>query len=214
MIVALLLAAAAERSLSTGTFGEPGGSLMIAVNGEAGRFSGYYDGGRCRFALRGSLVPISVERFAVYPEGYEAEGWVPDHPERVFPVTLYSQVPNGYRQQITLEPGGSGTRPPGCPSRFTLDRAGSNADLLTDVRVVKPGPIRVYDFRIRGKRGIVVRALRRPPRPWSGVWISRTFSPAYRPAGYLYANWYVDGAPKAAYVRPRSLFPVPPEDQE
>jgi len=211
VLLALLLADNPGRSLFTGTYGEPQDGLMIAVDGEARRFSGYYDGGQCRFSFRGPLHPTSLERRQTYTEGYEAEGWEPDHPERIFPIILYSQVPDGYRQQITVEPGGRGKRPAACPSRFSLDRFGSNSDTFVAVRVVKAGRARLYGVQMKGKRATVMPKVGRPPRPWAGVWIESNYSPGNGPASYRRITWYVSGWPHGAYVRSSALFPLPAE---
>lgn len=208
-LAALLLASGSERSLYSGSYGEEGHPrLMIATDLQPDQpgFTGYYDDGRCRFAFRGEVSPVPVERLQTYPEGYEAEAWVPDHPERIFPILLYSQVRDGYRQQITVE---TGERPAACPSRLSLDRFGAISDGLA-VRVVKPGPVRMYDVRTRGGRTILVRKHGRPPRPWAGVWVMRTYSSEYRPRGFLRVSWHVSGWPRGAYLRTGALFPLPP----
>jgi hypothetical protein len=109
-------------TISSGYFDD---YLMLAVDGKAKTLSGYYNDGKCRFVFRDALSPTELYQRSELGEAYVVDSWDPAHPDRHFTTTLYSKTPDGYRSQLTLEPGPRDeNRPKACRDRISTVQAG------------------------------------------------------------------------------------------
>jgi hypothetical protein len=191
--------------------------LMLAVNTEGKTLSGYYDDGKCRFIFRDALSPTVLYQRSELGEAYAVDSWDPDHPDRHFTTTLYSKTPNGYRDQLTLEPGPRDeNRPKACRDRISLDRSSWVSESFYDVAVVRKRGARVFTIARAGEKPTPAPRKDRLPPPGTGVWIDRTYSAAFSPKGFVRLNWYdPPGTPHGGYVRQEDLYPsqpLPPRD--
>jgi hypothetical protein len=188
--------------------------LMLAVDNQGKTLSGYYNDGKCRFMFRDALSPTELGQRRELGEAYIVDSWVPAHPDHYFTTVIYSQLPKGYRFQLTLEPGSNdGSRPKDCRSRITLDRSDQVGDSLNDIGVVRKRNAHVFTITRTG--GKLIRASReeRLPPPGTGVWITRTYPPDSSPKGFVYLNWYDPrGTSHHGYAREKDLYasqPIP-----
>ncbi|KRA71875.1 hypothetical protein ASD89_13095 [Caulobacter sp. Root656] len=204
-----------RETASTLTSGYFDDYLMLAVN-EAGKtLSGYYNDGKCRFVFRDALAPVELYQRRELGEAYTVDSWDPAHPDRHFTTTLYSKARDGYRSQITLEPGeGDENSPRYCRSRITLDRSSWVGESFIDVGVVRKRGARVFTIAHAGEKLTPAPRENRLPPPGDGVWIAKTYSRAFSPEGFVYLNWYdPPGTPHGGYVRQEDLYPSPPLPQ-
>jgi len=199
-------------TISSGYFDD---YLMLAVDGKAKTLSGYYNDGKCRFVFRDALSPTALYQRSELGEAYVVDSWDPAHPDRHFTTTLYSKTPDGYRSQLTLEPGPRDeNRPKACRDRISLDRSSWVSESFYDVAVVRKRGARVFTIARAGEKPTPAPRKDRLPPPGTGVWIDRTYSAAFSPKGFVRLNWYdPPGTPHGGYVRQQDLYPSQPLPQ-
>ncbi|HWW28312.1 MAG TPA: hypothetical protein VNZ85_20680 [Caulobacter sp.] len=186
--------------------------LMLAVDEKGKTLSGYYNDGKCRFIFRDALSPVELYQRSELGEAYAVDSWDPARPDRHFTTTLYSKVKDGYRSQLTLEPGLSDeNRPKACRRRITLDRSSWVSESFYDVGVVRRRGARVFAIERAGEKPKPAARKDRLPPPGAGVWIDRTYSPGFSPEGFVYLGWYAPpGTPHGGYVRQQDLYASQP----
>jgi hypothetical protein len=186
--------------------------LMLAVDEKGKTLSGYYNDGKCQFIFRDALSPTELYQRSELGEAYAVDSWDPAHPDRHFTTTLYSKVHDGYRSQLTLEPGSRDeNRPKACRSRISLDRSSWVSESFYDVGVVRKRGARVFTIARAGEKPTPAPRKDRLPPPGTGVWIDRTYSPAFSPEGFVHLGWYdPPGTPHGGYVRQKDLYASQP----
>lgn len=186
--------------------------LMLAVDEKGKTLSGYYNDGKCRFTFRDALSPTELDQRSELDEAYVVDSWDPTHPDRHFTTKIYSKTPDDYRSQLTLEPGfRDENRPKACRNRISLDRSSWVSASFYDVGVVRKRGARVFTIARAGEKPTPAPREDRLPPPGSGVWIDRTYSPAFSPEGFVLLGWYdPPGTPHGGYVRQKDLYPSPP----
>jgi hypothetical protein len=186
--------------------------LMLAVDEKGKTLSGYYNDGKCRFIFRAALSPTQLDQRSELGEAYVVDSWDPAHPDRHFTTKIYSKTPNGYRNQLTLEPGSRDeNRPKTCRDRISLDRSSWVSESFYDVGVVRKRGARVFTIARAGEKPTPAPRKDRLPPPGTGVWIDRTYSPAFSPEGFVHLGWYdPPGTPHGGYVRQTDLYAPQP----
>jgi hypothetical protein len=197
------------RTLSGGTFDS---YLMLAVDEKGKTLSGYYNDGKCRFIFRDALSPFVQYQRSELGETYVVASWDPAHPDRHFTTTIYSKARNGYRSQLTLEPGyRDENRPKACHDRISLDRAEWVPTNFLEVGVMRKRGARLVPITSPGRKPKPVSRKDRLPPPGVGVWIVRPESPDFCPTGFVYLYWYVPrGTPHDGCVRQKDLYASQP----
>jgi hypothetical protein len=194
----------AKVSISAGYFDD---FLMLAVDNESQVLSGYYDDGKCRFYFIGALTPVELYQRRDFGEAYTPESIVIGKKSPQFTTEIYSRAKNGFYDQITIEPSVEDKRT-NCRSRISLDRSSSVSNSFIAVRVVGKNKPKLYQIKSTGSDTQVVRDRKtKSLKRYQGVWVAKTYSPAYSPKGFQYINWYdPEGKPLAAYIKNEDLF--------
>jgi hypothetical protein len=190
-------------SISSGYFDD---FLMLAVDNESQRLSGYYDDGKCRFYFKGPLIPVELYQRRDFGEAYTPESIVIGKKRQQFTTEIYSRAKNGFYNQLTIEPSIEDKRT-NCRSRISLDRSSSVSNSFIGVRVIGKNKPKLYQIKSTGSDTLVVRDRKtKSLKKYQGVWVAKTYSPAYSPEGYQYINWYdQSGKPFAAYIKDEDL---------
>jgi hypothetical protein len=195
--------------------GEFDGVLRIAADHEGKRLSGYFNDGKCRFALGGALKPVLLYGRPDYGEAYEIEGWNPATPDKRFSIEMNSMARNGFQGLISLRFGGGDTPTTSkCSWRRTLDRANNMSSTYIAVRVVRKSRPRIYDLEKPGDPPQLKLQTKGWPAKGSAVWVTRSTTKEYSPKGFVYIGWYpAEGPPKGGYIRERDLYAMPTDAQ-
>jgi hypothetical protein len=187
--------------------------LMIAADAESGQLSGYYNDGKCRLYFQGPLVPRESYQRKDLGETYMLDTIALNDSNRVFSIEMYSRAKGGFSDQVSIEPAGKG--PKECRYRISLDRASHVGNSFIAVRVISRRNARLYRLeKINDQLKVVRDRKTTPPKKLSGVWVSKPYSKAYSPAGYVEIQWYEPmGTGHSAYIREQDLFPLLPQNK-
>jgi hypothetical protein len=187
--------------------------LMIAADPASKRLSGYYNDGKCRLYFQGPLVPGESYQRKDLGEMYVLDTIALNDSNRVFSTEMYSRAKGGFNAQVSIEPAGKG--PKECRYRISLDRASHVSNSFIAVRVISRRNVRLYQLeKINDQLKVVRDRKTTPPKKLSGVWVSKPYSKAYSPAGYVEIQWYEPmGTGHSAYIREQDLFPLLPQNK-
>jgi hypothetical protein len=206
------VSAPVESTLFSGEFD---GILRIAADHEGKRLSGYFDDGKCRFALGGALKPVLLYGRPDNGEAYEVEGWNPATPEKRFSIEVFSLARHGFQDLISMRFGGGDTSTTiKCSWRRTLDRANNMSSTFIAVRVIRKSHPHIYDLVKAGNPPLLKLNAKDWPAKGSAVWVTISYSEGYAPKGFVNINWYpAEGPPKGGYIREHDLYALPTEAQ-